>query len=148
MEHFSPQQEKTDMQGMGYLIVHTSTAGGAIPIENAQIKIWNRRDAEDQSSLSGVRHILTSDRDGNTIRLPLPAPTRAISYTPGGIPYAYYNVDVSALGFYPQYFVDVPIYDGITSIQNAYLIPLPEGSVYSDSEPIGDTVVEGTNPLL
>ena len=53
------------------------------------------------------------------------APARSNSTSPGnGIPYATYNIDVEADGFYSQYFSNVPVYDGITSIQPATLAPL------------------------
>ena len=42
------------------------------------------------------------------------------------IPYATYNIDVEADGFYRQYFSNVPIYDGVTSIQPATLAPLAQ----------------------
>ena len=132
--------------GMGYLVVRASTAGGAIPLEGATVTIWN--DAYGTEERGGVRHILKTDRDGNTQHISLPAPPRAISYQPGGIPYAFYHVDVFAQGYYPQHFIRVPVYDTVTSIQNAYLIPLPEGSYYDGREPIGDVVEEGTNPAL
>lgn len=136
----------TQPSGTGYLVVRASTAGGAIPLEGATVKIWN--DAQEGEDASDVRYMLRTDRDGNTQHVSLPAPPRVISYTPGSVPYALYHVDVTAKGYYPQHFVRVPVYDTVTSIQNAYLIPLPEGSYYDGREPLGDVVEEGTNPAL
>jgi hypothetical protein len=137
-------------QGTGYLIVRASTAGGAIPLEGARVKIWNDIEMKEDLPLSGgaIRHVLITNRDGNTIRLPLPAPRKELSYTPGKKPYALYHIDISADGYYPQHFINVPIYDTVTSIQNAYLIPLPEGSIYDGNEPLGETIDEGVNPAL
>jgi hypothetical protein len=42
------------------------------------------------------------------------------------VPYATYQIDVVADGFYRQYFTGVPVYDGVTSIQPAALIPLAD----------------------
>lgn len=148
MENNLQQESLTALQGMGYLIVRTSTAGGAIPLEGATVTVRNVGEPGADSIAGSVKHVLTTDRDGNTQRLPLPAPLRDVSYTPGGIPYAFYDIDVAVPGFYPQQFVRVPIYDTITSIQNAYLIPLPEGSIYGEQEPLGEIVEEGVNPML
>ena len=148
MEQLSTPKQSIPATGMGYLIVRTSTAGGAIPVEDARVLVRNRDEPGEASTAGSVRHVLRTDRDGNTVRLPLPAPLRIVSYTPGNTPYALYDIDVSAQGYYPQHFIRVPIYDTITSIQNAYLIPLPEGSVYSERDPLEDTVDEGVNPML
>ena len=148
MENLLTQPQQATPQGMGYLIVRASTAGGAIPLEGARVAVRNWSEPGLESSAGSVRHILHTDRDGNTERLPLPAPLRAVAFTPGGEPYAFYDINVTAQGFYPQHFIRVPIYDTITSIQNAYLIPLPEGSVHSGEEPLGETVEEGVNPML
>ena len=149
MEHLAKQDnQSTSSSGMGYLIVRASTAGGAIPIEGATVSVRNQAEPGVDSLAGSVRHTVRTDRDGNTQRLPLPAPSRSLAYTPGNTPYAFYDIEVSSPGYYPQHFIRVPIYDTITSIQNAYLIPLPEGSIYSDREPLDDTVDEGVNPLL
>ena len=148
MENISIQQPKAPLSGMGYLIVRASTAGGAIPLEGARVTVRNWNEPGTESSAGSVRHILHTDRDGNTERLPLPAPLRSVAYTPGGIPYAFYDIDVVANGFYPQQFVRVPIYDTVTSIQNSYLIPLSEGSIHDGGEPLGDVIEEGVNPML
>ncbi|MBQ7338394.1 MAG: hypothetical protein IJW40_08085 [Clostridia bacterium] len=149
MDNNRSTQPESPQIGMGYLVVRTSTAGGAIPLEGSTVKVWGDRDeGQPPSSWGDVLQIMTTDRDGNTPRLPLPAPARAIAYQPGGVPYAFYNIDVAADGFYPQHFTRVPIYDTITSIQNAYLIPLPEGALLDGREPLGNVVEEGVNPAL
>lgn len=45
------------------------------------------------------------------------------------MPYSLYNIDTDASGFYGVRNIDVPIYPGITSIQQVELIPLIEGTV-------------------
>lgn len=150
------EQNKSEHVGTGYLIVRATTAGGAIPLEGATVKIWTDAASADNTDAAGdtprrsgdVYRILLTDRDGNTDRIPLAAPPREVSFTPGGVPYEFYHIDVSFSGFYPQEFIRVPIYDGITSIQNAYLIPLPEGSIQDGDAPLGERVEEGVNPLL
>lgn len=145
MEHLPPKLPSDDAQdaagGMGYLVVRAATAGGAIPLQGASVRIWD-------SDYGDVRYILTTDRDGNTPRIPLPAPRRVLSYTPGTRPYAYYHIRVSNRGYFPMEFVDVPLYDTITSIQTAHLIPLPEGAQYQTERPLFDRVDEKINPTL
>ena len=70
--------------------------------------------------------------------------------TPSGSrpPFATYNIDVLKEGYYPQYYQNVPIFDGITAVQNANVIPISEGGKkdpYSIQEQIFD---QYQNPLL
>ena len=148
MEQLSSRNPNQSPQGMGYLIVRTSTAGGAIPVEGVTVSVRNQAEPGIDSLAGSIRHTLRTDRDGNTPRLPLPAPERSLAYTPGNTPYTFYDIDVSSPGYYPQQFIRVPIYDTITSIQNAYLIPLPEGSIHSARDPLDAPVDEGVNPML
>ena len=113
------------MGGVGYLLVRVSTALGAIPVEGATVTV-RENDAESEQRGTIIR-VLVSDRDGRTERIALAAPPRANSETPGGrLPYATYNVDVEATGYYRQTFNGIPIYDTITSIQPALLIPIAQ----------------------
>lgn len=112
--------------GTGYLIVRVSTASGAIPVSEATVAIRSGNGKE-WGDKGAVVQILHTDRDGNTPRLALPAPPRTNSTQPGSmVPYASYQIDVSADGYYRQYFTGVPVYDGVTSIQPAALIPLAD----------------------
>lgn len=116
------------MSGTGYLIVRVSTALGAIPVEGATVTVRSHLiSATPGTDRGSIIRVLSSNRDGNTPRIALNAPARANSTSPGnGIPYATYNIDVEADGFYSQYFSNVPVYDGVTSIQPATLAPLAQ----------------------
>ena len=134
--------------GTGYLIIRVSTALGAIPVQGAKVTV---RDGvgETDGTGGGVISVLTTDRDGKTERLPLAAPPRSISLTPGeALTFANYNIDVEAPGFYRLFFHQVPIYDGVTSIQGAALIPIAENG-NSDGVSDDETHFEGSvNPYL
>jgi hypothetical protein len=93
--------------------------------------------------------VMTTDRDGRTQRIALPAPPRGDSLSPNGkIPYATYNIDVEANGYYRQYFHAVPVYDTVTSIQPAVLVPIAE-SARQDGLSLDETNSEsGTNEAL
>ena len=115
--------------GTGYLIVQVTTARGAIPLEGAKVDIraYDPEEASNPATRADVLMSLTSGRDGNTIRIPLPAPPRALSEKPGSTkPYSLYQADVSLDGYFSQAYIGIPIFDGITAIQPAVLIPLPE----------------------
>ncbi len=115
--------------GTGYLTVHVTTAGGAIPLEGALVTIRSYAPEEDSDAATrgDAVAVLTSGRDGNTARIPLTAPPRANSAAPNsGPPYALYQAEVVLDGYYDQRYVSIPIFDGITAIQPAVLIPLPE----------------------
>ena len=136
--------------GTGYLIVRVSTALGAIPVQGATVTVRNNQIGTAADTERGaIIRVLSSNRDGNTPRIPLNAPSRANSMSPGnGIPFATYNIDVEADGFYSQYFSNVPIYDSITSIQPATLAPLSQNPNL-DSITDGDRYFnENVNPEL
>ena len=114
--------------GEGYLVVRVSTARGAIPVEGAEIII-----RKSNSNDSEIIASMVSSNVGLTPHTPLPAPPRSLSKSPGNIkPFATYNIEVRAEGYSMQYYNEVPIFDGITSYQNAILIPLPD-NVNSDN---------------
>ena len=120
------ESDMNNRSGTGYLVVRVNTASGAIPVPGATVAIRNGTSWENGNK-GAVLQILRTNSDGNTPRVFLPAPPRENSTKPGSmVPYAPYQIDVVADGYYRQYFTGVPIYDGITSIQTATLIPLAD----------------------
>ena len=107
----------------GHLIVKVSTASGAIPIENASVIV--RGVGEENKS---VLISLLTDRNGLTPRISLPAPERELSEAPNpsSKPYSSYNIDVYKDGYDPQHYSGVPIFEGVTAVQNARIIPISE----------------------
>lgn len=113
----------TNTENIGYLVVRVSTARGAIPLENATVSI---RGSTLQNS--GIIYSLETDISGLTSRLPLPAPPRSNSLSPEQeTPYSLWNIDVFCKGFISARYFGVPVYSGVTSVQNAELVPLSEG---------------------
>ena len=120
---------QSNSENIGYLIVKVSTARGAIPLEDATVSV--RGTPEENSS---IVYSLETDSSGLTPRLALPAPPKNVSQTPGDIPpFSLWNVDVFFKGFSTAHYTNVPVYSGITSIQNADLIPLPEAFAPNES---------------
>ena len=119
------RNEANELLGTGYLIVHVTTAQGAIPLEGAQVNI-REYSSEDESG--GVQiAALISGADGNTELLSLPTKPRSDSLVAGDPkPYATYLAEVRLEGYAEQTFIGIPIFDGIIAIQPVNLIPLPE----------------------
>ena len=138
------------MTGQGKLVFQITTAGGAIPLEGAEVTLRQSRGPTDAGG--DVLSVLYSGRDGKTEVLPLPAPARGYSLEPARdgapVPYALYNADVRMDGFYKQSYIRIPVFDGITSIQRASLIPLPENGFEDGSRPDGEKFIEGESPNL
>ena len=108
---------------IGYLSVRVTTALGAIPLENAAVTIRGNETANEN-----VLYSLSTDSDGHTERVALPAPPRVNSETPyDKKPYATYSVDVFAEGYLPLHLSNVPVFSSITSIQPAIMIPSAKG---------------------
>ena len=138
----------SDDVGQGYLIVHVTTARGAIPLEGARVNV-RRSDPTTEAPRGDVIASQVSGRDGNTATRTLAAPPRANSQHPNGKrPYAPYHIEVSLEGFFKQSYANVPIFDGIVAIQPADLIPLPENGRTDSRTPDGERFFESTAPDL
>ena len=121
--------------GIGYLIVRVSTALGAIPLGDALVTI---KGAEAENS--SVIYSQLTDSSGVTKKVALSAPNIRESESPGyPHPYSLYNIDVTRDGYLPLRINNVAVFDSITSIQPAVMIPLADNK-YSDSySPGADT---------
>ena len=142
--------KRNENTGQGILVVHVTTARGAIPLEGALVNV--RQDAPDENGIRGdVIAALTTGTDGNTEPLTLPAPQRSQSLTPNHgaeKPFSTYHVEVQLEGYYTQNYANVPIFDGIAAIQPADLIPLPENGRTDSRTPDGDRFFESEAPNL
>ncbi len=132
--------------GEGRLLFQVSTAGGAIPLADAEVTVRRLRSLTTGEG-GEVIAVLYTDGNGKTEALPLPAPARSLSQSPlrdgAPAPYALYDADVRMEGFYDLLYSRIPVFDGITSIQHATLIPLPENGAPDGDRPDSETIVEG-----
>lgn len=112
---------REDESGVGYLQLRVFTAGEAFPVEDAHVYV---------SSDSGdVAHSLTTDNGGLTRKIALAAVPRGQSLAPGNDkPYSTYSIVVTKNGYRTVEDINVPIFDGVTSIQPVELVPLSEGT--------------------
>ena len=126
-----PQYDSLGNTGTGYLVVRVSTASGALPLEGATVLV--RGGEED---FSAVIARLSSGEDGLTPKIALLTPPRSLSLSPSQNrkPYANYNVEVYLDGYRTLVAQNVPIFDGVTSIQPAEMIPVPQNG-YSPERP-------------
>ena len=119
-EQLPPQQPPQRPAGMGYLVVQVTTASSAIPLAGARVSI-------SETERANVLYELTSGRDGRTERISLPTVPRGASQRPeDGRPFTTYIITVTADGYGTAIYQNVPIFDGITAIQQANLVPVPE----------------------
>ena len=123
--------------GTGYLVVQVTTANSAIPLAGAQVTISSAANGQD------VLYELRTGADGKTPRVALTAPPRGNSEAPSDAPtFAPYHIAVSLLGYQGLEFQDVPIFDGITSVQPADLIPLAASGYPDGFQPYGTSLSE------
>ena len=126
-----PQYESLGYTGTGYLIVRVSTASGALPLSGATVIVRGS-----ETNFSAVIARLSSGDDGLTQKIALLTPPRSFSESPtqNQKPYASYNVEVYLDGYLTLLAHNIPIFDGITSIQPAEMIPVPQNGL-PDSRP-------------
>ena len=106
--------------GEGYLIMNVASANGALPINDAHIQITG---ADMQNS--DIEYNLTTNESGLSEKITLKTPRKELSLSPGTPNgYARYTAIVKKDGYYTQTFTNLPVFDGITSIQPARLVPL------------------------
>lgn len=125
----TPPDERPDDTGTGYLTVRVTAAHGAIPLGSARVEIrsYGQEEATAPDTRGDTVASLISGADGSTATVPLAAPPASRSASPGAkFPFARYQADVFLEGYRRQSYIGIPIFDGVTSLQSADLVPLPE----------------------
>ena len=97
----------------GTVIFQVTGGQGAFPIPDAEIVLTKALDDRLALSVS-----LLTDESGKTEPVSLPAPSRSLSQSPNnGIVYGSYEAKVTAKGYLPTEIRNLPVFDGVTSIQ-------------------------------
>ncbi|MFZ2537463.1 MAG: hypothetical protein WAX04_00990 [Oscillospiraceae bacterium] len=111
----------------GYLKVKTFTARRAFPVKNAVVEV--------SKNFPSGRYLisqLVTNQDGITDVIELPTPSKQLSEVPGTPnPFTTVDIKIKHKEFVEMNFFDVPVFQGITSIQKADLLPLaaaPDGT--------------------
>lgn len=128
----------------GYLVVRVSTALGAVPVAGAEVTV--RGDGEENSDI--LFSAITSNV-GLTPVMALPSPPRSTSESPGQAkPFSTYHIEVRAEGYVPQRYNNVNVFEGITSYQNAVLVPLSENAAPDNFDPNAERNFDAPPPEL
>ncbi len=104
----------------GTLRVRAYTAGGALPVEGAVVRVMGALEDNRLVAFSSI-----TDRDGLTELFTLPAPSVDYSLAPNPeeLPYSVYDLEISANGYYTKRINGLTVFSGINSIQLANMIP-------------------------
>ena len=128
----------------GYLVVHVTTARGAIPLEGAAVHIRTNENIE-ATPRADILYATTTNRDGNTEAIPLAAPPRENAMSPSEVPpFSTYHLEVRREGYGMQSFIALPIFSGITSVQPVDLVPLPEDGTGNVLRPADEKFYENS----
>lgn len=117
----------------GTLLFQVTGGQGAFPIVGAAIIIT--KNLGDSHTLSITT---ATNESGKTMELSLPAPNKGLSQSPGGKEvFAVYNATITAPDYETATVQDIPIFDGVTTIQPVELSPILNGM--AKPEPIINT---------
>lgn len=107
---------------VGYILVNVRTGDESAAIEGATVMVTAVVDGERLILASGL-----TNENGTTQKFSLPVPdlVHSQSPSPSRRPYNLFDVSVTAEGFFNARSVDVPVFSGITSVQNFNMIPVP-----------------------
>lgn len=118
----------------GTLRVRTYTAGGALPVADAVVRVIGASEDVRLVSYSSL-----TDRDGlsDLFTLPTPDVVYSMSPNPAEQPYSLYDIEVTADGYFTKRINGVSLFSGINSIQLVNMTPgsgsiveeYPRGSV-------------------
>lgn len=114
-------EEMDDASSTGGLIVSVTTARGLYPVMGAVVTVFSG-EGEQMQTIDSDK----SDESGRTKLFILSTPSKSLSESAGATerPYAVYNVSVEADGYVKQEFMNVPVFSGVTSLQNADLLSM------------------------
>ncbi|MBE6778596.1 MAG: carboxypeptidase regulatory-like domain-containing protein [Ruminococcaceae bacterium] len=119
-----PEETPENAPYIGFLQVFAFTGAGAQPIEGARVIVSRPLDGGEQLYAN-----TQTDRSGLTPVIPLPSvdPAMTLQPSPDKTPYVAYDIQVSALGYTPVVYENVPVYGGNGVTQPAALTPLAIG---------------------
>lgn len=122
------QQENPDS---GVIKTQVFTARRTYPVENAQVNLY--KVFPDGAYLIDSQF---TDRSGQVKPVTVPALERSLPETPGDpAPYVSYRITVSHPDFMDAVIEQVPVFEGVTSLQAVDLIPAAAAPVDSPDEP-------------
>lgn len=103
----------------GTLQFQVTGGQGAFPIVGAQVVITHALDDTHSFSIS-----TQTDASGKTEPLLLPAPSKALSQSPGNRDaFVTYRASIRAAEYIPVEILDIPVFDGVATIQPVSMEP-------------------------
>ncbi|MCM1165752.1 MAG: hypothetical protein NC299_13055 [Lachnospiraceae bacterium] len=108
--------------GRGTMLFRVYTAREAMPIADARCVISKKIGGETHEICS-----LVTDGSGQTSAETLPAPSKELSQSFENTvqPFALYDAEVTREGFADVVLSDIPVFDGVQSIQRVAMVPVP-----------------------
>ena len=127
------------------MTIRSFSAGGALPIKNAIIRISG---ADEVTRF--VEFSVQTDINGVSPKITLPAPAKSLSLSPSPaeVPYALYNIEITKDGYYTKRINNVAVFSGTDAFQLVNMIPVAvyENGVEYPRDTLDSTVIE--NPYL
>lgn len=108
--------------GRGTILFRVYTAREAMPIAGAKCVIYKKIGGK-----SHELHTLITNSSGQTRSETLPAPSKELSQSFENTiqPFALYDATVNKNGFAEVILRDIPVFDGVQSIQRVAMVPVP-----------------------
>ncbi len=114
--------KRNNYDSIGWISVNVRTGENASPVEGASVIITSMADGNLIFKATGI-----TDESGQIKKMALPAPSVNLSLDSENLikPYSVYDISVYADGFFRERSIDVPVFAGITSVQQFNMVPLP-----------------------
>ncbi len=114
------EQFQLENPALGTIKTQVFTARGAYPVEQAQVDLYKVFPEGDY--LISRQY---TDRSGQVNPVTVPVYQRSLSESPGdSTPYVSYRIAVTHPGFADAVIEQVPVFEGVTSLQSVNLIPM------------------------
>lgn len=119
-EYSSFEDFKSKNSGVGSIIFRVTTAREALPVANAKCVVTKKF-----GGLVYEIETLYTNQSGNTVPLTLPAPPKSLSQQYDNLvqPFALYDAVVTREGYVDVVLTDIPVFDGIQSVQGVSMLP-------------------------
>lgn len=119
-------------ESSGTLRVRAYTAGGALPVEGAIVRVTG---ASEDTRLVAFTSVTDPDGQTEIFTLPAPAVNYSLAPSPAEAPYSLYDLEISKSGFFTKRIRGLTVFPGINSIQLIAMVP--GSGVLSEDYPRG-----------
>ncbi len=121
--------------GRGTMVFRITTAREALPVEGAKCVLTKK--------FGGIIYeidTLYTDRSGQTAPRTLPAPPKSLSQQYDNLiqPFALYDATVTRDGYVDVVLTDIPVFDGVQSVQRVSMLPSVSNNLMEDISEVND----------